>query len=623
MRTRLARKPEPVTSVAVRASVLVCLAMLLAVVAVARAAQVDELDPAHDWKLRRLRFEGNVAIGTTTLEETIVTRPRRWFALWQSLPAFDPITFRSDLERLQALYRSYGYYHAVITHDVELPAEGDDVVAVVYVDEGPPVLVQAVSVDITGAHIPDESYEKVMNNFPLEAGDVFEEAEYDRARALLRTAWRDQGYARVDVVKKARVDVRDNTASVHYTVDSGEPAVFHDTKINGLTTVEPEIVEREVAWTKGEEFREKKLDETRKRLESLRLFRTVRLGEDDSRNRDVDIDINLVEAPKHEIRFGVGYSTEDGPRGLAAWRDYNFYGGARQLGFTARISQLRRSIAADFLQPHFPSKTSRFRLVFAQEQYDEDTYTLNQTRGSPRLEWDVVPGLAVYGFYRAELDLLSGVRTPVRRRLPAAAPDTSILSGFGFGVDWNATDDLLDPTRGWILSGSVEPVGGVLGGDVDLYRVLTEGRFYRPLLLGVLGAMRLRIGSAEPTDGEKVIPLFERFYAGGINSVRGYARRRVGPLASDEPIGGNSLVETSFELRRAVTEQIGAAVFVDAGQVSLQSWDFPFGDMQYGTGFGLRYRSPVGPIRVDLGFPLDRRGDDAAWQVYLSVGQTF
>lgn len=620
----LARREEPVTCVAVRAPVLACLATLLALAAAtAHAVQVDALDLAHDWKLRTLRIEGNEAIATSLIEDTIVTRPRRWFAIWQPLPAFDPISFQSDLERLQALYRSAGYYHATIHHDVELPAEGDDVTAVVYIDEGPPVLVQAVTIDVTGDHIPPEDYPKVTGNFPLEVGDVFEEAEYDRARAMLRTAWREKGYARVEVAKKARVDVRDDTATVHYTVDSGEPAVFDETTITGLTTVEPEVVEREIAWTRGEAFREKKLDETRKRLEALRLFRTVRLKEDDSRSREVDVGVELVEAPKHEIRFGIGYSTEDGPRGLAAWRDYNFYGGARQLGFTARISQLRRSIAADFVQPHFPSQTSRFRLVFAQEQYDEDTYTLNQTRGSPRIEWDIVPGLAFYGFYRAELDLLSGVRAAVRERIPGAAPDTSILSGLGFGLDWNATDDLLDPTRGYILSGSLEPVGGFLGGDVDFYRIITEGRVYQPLVLGLIGAMRVRVGTAEPTDGEKQVPLFERFYAGGINSVRGYARRRVGPLARDEPIGGHSLVETSVELRRGITDDIGAAVFVDAGQVSLRSYDFPFGDMQYGTGFGVRYRSPVGPIRVDLGFPLEPRGDDAFWQVYLSVGQTF
>src|SRR4030095_7667625 len=219
------------------------------------------------------------------------------------------------------------------------------------------------------------------------------------------------------------------------------------------------------------------------------------------------------------------------------------------------------------------------------------------------------------------------------------------------------------PTRGGIARFSVEPVGMILGGDVDLVRTIWDGRLYVPLpyRFGTAGRMRLgsqeltghskqiplferfyaggigsRRGVQDPAGNSKQIPLFERFYAGGIASVRGYARRRVGPLASnvlsprqcrfidcDEPLGGRSVVELSAELRHPVTDVIDVAGFVDAGQVSLASFDFPFNDLQYGIGLGVRYRSVVGPLRVDLGFPLDRRGDDAAWQVYLAVGDTF
>ena len=153
--------------------------------------------------------------------------------------------------------------------------------------------------------------------------------------------------------------------------------------------------------------------------------------------------------------------------------------------------------------------------------------------------------------------------------------------------------------------------------------------------------MLTRFGSENETDGSPQIPLFERFYAGGIGSVRGYARRRVGPLASqllplsvcnahgknfidcDQPVGGKSLVELSAELRRPVTDTIDVIGFLDAGQVSLRSWNFPIDDLQYGIGVGARYRSVIGPLRVDLGFPLDKRGDDSWWQVYLAVGDTF
>ena len=275
-------------------------------------------------------------------------------------------------------------------------------------------------------------------------------------------------------------------------------------------------------------------------------------------------------------------------------------------------------------------------MIFLQEQTDDDPYDLLETKLLPRIEWEVTPRLTTYAFYRASLDLLSAVPRAVRIVLPDADPDTSIVSGLGFGLDLNATDDLVNPTRGGVARLSVEPVGMVLGGDVNLIRTIWEGRLYAPLPYQFGAAGRMRLGSQAPTADSSDIPLFERFYAGGIGSVRGYGRRRVGPLASDlmppskctfldcdQPIGGRSLVELSAELRHPVTKTIDIVGFLDAGQVSLASWDFPFDDLQYGLGLGARYRSVIGPLRIDLGFPLERRGDDPSWQVYFAVGDTF
>src|SRR4030095_12169933 len=192
------------------------------------------------------------------------------------------------------------------------------------------------------------------------------------------------------------------------------------------------VVEREVAFRPGEPFRQSELDQTRKNLDRLRLFRSVRLREDETAKDTVDGEIALLEGERREVRLGVGYETEEGVRGLASWRDYNFLGGARQLGFTLRISQLFRTIAADFLQPHFPTQTSRLRLAFLQEQTDDDPYDLLETKGLPRLEWDVTPHLTTYAFYRAALDIMTGVPPAVRLALPGADPKTSVVSGFGF-----------------------------------------------------------------------------------------------------------------------------------------------------------------------------------------------
>lgn len=584
---------------------------------------VDTLDPLGTWHLRALVFDGVRQVPVRDLRAVLTTRPRPWFAVWRSWPSFDPLAFATDLDRLAALYRSRGFYHTLVSHDVEVDHDSGLVRATIRIDEGPPVRVVSVDVRIAddgAATLAADVSPAVPSLVP---GDIFTEAEYDRARLALVAAYRQAGYARVRVDKHAVVDLASDTVRVTYTVFPGPACVFGEVTIDGVERTAARVVQREIGWTPGAPFDPRRLEETRRRLVALGVFRSVRVEEVRSPAPEVTVRISVVEGPAREIRLGVGYETDDGIRGLAAWRHYDFLGDARQLGFSARVSRSRRTLAADFLQPHWPRPQSRARLLFAQEQHVEDAYTLFLTRLAPRLEWNLTPRLRAFGFYRLELDVLSDVPRAVRRALPDAAPANTLLSGAAIGVDWDATDDPFDPTGGWAGRLAVEPVGGALGGETSFVRLVGDLRAYVPLIARVVGAARLRVGAAVPFGDTATVPLWERFYAGGADSVRGYARRRVGPLIADDPVGGQSLLETSVELRRPLTKRFGGAVFVDGGQVNRRSGSYTFSGMQWGTGGGIRLATPVGPLRLDLGIPLERRGGDAAWQVYLSIGQTF
>jgi outer membrane protein assembly complex protein YaeT len=616
---------------------LVQAALLLApTVASATVVSIKDFNPQQPVRLGSIHFEGNEALGDRALREALLTRPRRWFAVWREHPPLEPFTLRADLKRLHALYRSRGYYRAEVSGTVTV-RPGSDLADVTFtIEEHEPIIVQSIDLEVMDTPLSPIERRELHTEVALAMGDVFDEERYDRGRTALLAWFRQRGWARVVVEKAARVDVRDDTATVRYTVDPGPQSVFGTVTVTGVEEVDPELVRREVAFRPGEPFRQSLLDKTRKRIDNLRLFSSVRLIEDDSRDATVDIEIAVAETERREIRLGLGYDTLAGIRGTVGWGDFNFFGGGRQLAVSARVSRIFRSISADLLQPHFPGDTSRLRVLFLQEQTSLDPFDLLETKLLPRLEWSVTPRLQTYAFYRVSLDLLSNVERAVQLALPDAVPDTSVVSGLGFGIDWNATDDLVSPTRGGIARFNLEPVGMVLGGDVNLLRTVWEGRYYQPLI-GRLGAAgRFRIGSQTPTAGSSDIPLFERFYAGGIGSVRGYALRRVGPLASDvlggakctfldcdQPLGGRSLLEFSLELRHPITKSFDLAAFVDSGLVSLASWNFPLRDLQYGAGLGVRYRSVIGPLRVDLGFPFNRRGDDAAWQVYFAVGDTF
>ncbi len=606
-----------------RAALVTAVACSFGLARAGDAVQVASLDPLAAWRLRRLAIEGAQHVGARELRSAMATRARPWFALWRGWPPFDPLVFAADLERIATVYRRRGYYRAAIAHELAVDSDTRLVSATIRIEEHDPVRVASVTIERPPPEDSPCAAAVAEVSIPVTAGAIFTEAEYERGRLALLGACREAGHARARVEKGAVVDPLEGTAQVRYRVLPGPTCRFGKTVVDGLTSLASDVVLREVAWAPGEPFDPRLLDETRRRLLALRLFRSVRLDEEGGEAPQVDVRIVALEGPSREVRLGAGYETDEGPRGIASWRDYNFLGEARQLGVTARGSASRRTLAADFLQPHWPSPQSRLRLVFLQEQQAEDSYTLLLSRLAPRLEWDLTPRVSAFLFYRAELDLLTDVPRAVRRALPGGAPSNTVLSGFGIGLDWNGTDSLVDPSRGWAGRLAIEPVGGLLGGETSFVRAVADFRAYVPLPARIVAATRWRVGTAEPYGDTPVVPLWERFYAGGADSVRGYARRRVGPLAANDPIGGQSLLELSAELRRPITDRIGMAVFIDGGQVARGSRSYEWSAMQWGTGTGLRLSTPVGPVRADLGFPLDRRGDDTAWQVYLSIGQSF
>lgn len=599
---------------------LVTLVLLLAPRS-SHGVPLDALAPDVAWQVRAIAFRGNTALSTRALRAAMAQAERPWYLPWRPRPVFDAAALQGDLDHLISLYRSEGYYHATVRADAA-PRADATVVVTIDVDEGPPIRTRAVDVVLDGDPLPADVAAS-LTPLPLEVGDTFTSDRYQRTEGVLRTAYREHGYAQVRVTRRATVDLATEAAEATYTVDSGPPCRFGDVTVVGTKDVDPDVVRRELAFRSGEPFRESLLTRTRNNLLAMNLFRVVRLDETSADGGQVDVRVEVREGPPREVRAGIGYATDEGVGGLASWRHYDFLGGARQLGVTARLSQILRAAQLDFLQPHFPTAESRLRALVSQDRQSEDPWTVERSRLSPRLEWRPYAPLTAYGFYRAEYDSLRSVSRAVAQALPGSTPSSSVLSGLGIGTAFTATDDFVNPTRGWELSGTVEPVGTFLGGDVNFVRMTAEGRLYVPLGAGFLGAGRVRIGTADPIPPSPEIPVFERFYAGGVNSVRGYGRWRIGPLAGDEPLGGRSIVEASIELRRHVTESITALLFVDGGQVALASYDFPVGDLQYGVGFGVRFASPIGPIGADLGFPVQPPAGDQHWQITASVGRVF
>jgi outer membrane translocation and assembly module TamA len=203
------------------------------------------------------------------------------------------------------------------------------------------------------------------------------------------------------------------------------------------------------------------------------------------------------------------------------------------------------------------------------------------------------------------------------------AEDNFLLIQFA-EVEWNTSKSLLNPVRGFLLRGRVEHSNMALLSDVNFFKLLLEGRHYQRLWGEMILATRLKIGGIQPYGGSTDVPFNVRFFAGGPSSVRGFALNRLGPLNDEgDPIGGQSLLEGSVELRFPIAGDFGGAVFLDFGNVFLQAFTYDLADLRYAIGPGLRYNTLIGPIRLDVGFIVDRRPGEDFGRIEISIGQAF
>jgi outer membrane protein insertion porin family len=590
----------------------------------AAAIGVDELDPAREWRVEKIEISGNQRFPDSQIIAEMVTQARPWYRFWEERPLFDPVTFATDLDRLRRFYQSEGYYKSRITHNID-PDETLGLVSLqIYVQENSPVVVSQVIVEID-PESRDRDYPPVPEKFPITRGEIFREQKYQDADLLLRNHLMDNGHAHAQTQRHAEVDLDKDQVLVRYSAQPGPKTVFGETEIKGTEQVEQYLIRRELTYEPGEMFSLKKIRESRQQILALDLFSALRINPRESAGTStvVPMEVQVSEKPPREISLGLGYSTEEEFRVSLDWRHQNWLGDGRRLSIRGKYSSIVASGAIDFIQPHFLTRRTQAGLNLRHDLEEEETFKRNASRFSGRLEHRFSPRLLSFFGYRVENNQLSDVSDATPQAL-GEIRTKGILTGPSLGLVWNSTDDLFQPSRGEILSFNADQAGGIWGGRYEFFKLIGEAKKYFPIGWDTIFAGRLKLGVADAIGSKKNYPLFERFFAGGQSSVRGYGRRRLGPLNSaDEPLGGLSLIEGSLEARRPVWRELGGALFVDFGQLSLKPFDIPVNDLQFSTGFGLMYNTPVGPLRLDIGFPFNPPRGDRAWQLHFSVGASF
>ena len=388
----------------------------------------------------------------------------------------------------------------------------------------------------------------------------------------------------------------------------------------------------------GDLYSANKLTESADAIYGLGTFQAVtpRALNLEAADEPLDIEIEVRERKPRTIQLGAGYSTVESLRFKVEWTHRNLFGGAESLTLLGKASGIEQAFEARLHLPYFLHRRTTFTQTFFirnEQEVSSDPLGFLDDEAQPAFDLFTVGAEAriTHQFSRRLTGAL-GVQLSVNKfsnvnteALPneELAEDNTLLVPF-VEAYWNSSDNLLNPTRGLQLRGRLEYSNTALVSDVSFTKMLLEARHYRRLWWKLILATRLEIGAIQPYGDTEEVPFNVRFFAGGPGSVRGFALNRLGPLDSDgDPIGGKSLIEGGLEVRFPIVGALGGVVFVDFGNVFQDAFTYRLGDLRYAAGPGLRYNTPVGPVRVDFGIIIDRRTGEDFGRLELSIGQAF
>lgn len=607
-----------------------------------------------------LTFEGVRAVKESQLRAALATA-RSSRLPWGPKHYFNRDQFEADLKRVRAFYADHGYSDAkVVSFDVRMSDKQDSVRIKIRIDEGQPVIVQDVRF-VGFERLPEAHQARLRAAAAPKRGAPRDLTLVQITRERALDELRDHGhpYAKVHVTETHAGDPRN--VVIAYVAEPGTLAYYGPIEISGNSSVDDGVIRRQLTYRPGQLFRLGQIQESQRKLYGLELFEFVNVEplETDRQPAEVPTRVTVTEGKHRRVTFGVGYGTEEQARATIDWRHVNFFGGARSAGVEGKWSSLDRGVRLNFHEPFFfrprLSLSASGQAWFA----NEPLYTLRTSGGRVTVRRELSSGgprsarparttmslafINEYQSYTILPEALADLKsrdflielgldpTGTSGRDPGVGEGT--LVALDFDAQRNTTGNVLDAKGGYVAALHLEQAGSWLPGDFTYREFMLEGRHYVSLGGRLVLANRLKVATIDGPDPIGFhVPFFKRYFLGGSASLRGWGRLQVSPLsASGLPLGGHSMLEASSEVRLPIWGNLSGVLFVDAGNVWTDPWRFDVGDLRLDAGPGLRYLTPIGPIRFDVGFQLnpiegllvDGAPQKRRFRLHFSIGQAF
>jgi outer membrane protein assembly factor BamA len=530
-----------------------------------------------------------------------------------------------DARLLVSRLEDDGHFEARV--EPEAPEEGGRLAVVFTAQPGPRAVVTGVAVE--GPPLPRSGDDRGPEELALRAGLPYRLRDVARSRDTLLGAWRRAGYLDARVRPEVAFSEARDEARVSLVIEPGPRTIVEHVVLSGLGHTRATVVEREMVLRPGEPFSFERVLESQRRLSGLGIFERASIAElDPGRERRRDVVVSVQEAPRTTWSWGVGWSEQDRLRGSVELTRRNLGGLGRSASVFARGSFRGSRFLLNLREPWlFGRRLDSFLTGFWEEE-NRTSFDYNRLGGIVQVGRSLDARTSLILRYLYQDTNVFNIEVPIDEL--DRQYRTYAVSGPSASVVFDNRDDPLEPKRGLFLGADLQLSLDALGG-VSYLRSFFQATSVRRLRADLVFVLSARAGLASTFGDElPLLPLPERFFAGGDYGPRGFPVDGVGPKFEGTngeiyPTGGNALLLGGAEMRYNLTRAFQLATFLDTGNVYPETRDLALSDLRWSTGLGLRYRTPIGPIRVDWGYVLDPRPDDEGrrYRFHLSIGHAF
>ncbi|GAB4367744.1 MAG: outer membrane protein assembly factor BamA [Deltaproteobacteria bacterium] len=580
-------------------------------------------------KITKIAITGNRAISTRRIRKVMETKEKGFFSFLTDSGTFKKDVLDADIHRIEALYQNNGYLESKVS-DPLVERKPGGLSLTIHVYEGRAFKVGTVRFSGESGVSEDALRSRVT----LGAGETFSREKLLADVLGLTTLLNDRGYALALVSPGVEKRKDEPVADITYRIERGDRYRFGRVEIAGNTKTLDRVIRRNLDVADGQIYTATGLKTSRENLNRLSFFKDVKISTTPSpEKREMDVRVEVQEGPTGTLSGGLGFSSIDKLFGVIQVNENNLFGRAWRASLNSQFGARRTVFTLNFSDPYFLDTDYSIFLSAYNQRIDYTDFERKGTGGKVGVGRsfgrDVTASLAVRVDDVQVLDPGDSVSQILKEEFSKGTQQTRSLT---FSLVRDTTDRRFDPSRGSVASASVEYAGGPLGGDLDFVKYFLNGKIFHPVTKSTVLSGNLLWGHTVSTVGGRV-PIFERFFLGGPYSIRGFKQRTLSPVDpnTDEEIGGNKELVANIEYTFPLFNEIGfkGVLFFDAGNTwsqdewpwKMKPWNGP--PFRYAAGFGLRWYSPMGPLRFEWGWNLNPEPGESKRVAEFTIGTAF